>query len=100
VAEQGYRLPPEAFFYQMTKIIESKNRTAEIEAFADTSSPEIELEDMFRDPTRDEIVEAFESLDEWVFDQDQREFQLYDHWVEHCMKFVLAQYLEQTKRQR
>lgn len=55
---------------------------------------------MFRDPTRDEIVEAFESLDEWVFDQDQREFQLYDHWVEHCMKFVLLQYLEQTKRQR
>ena len=97
---KGYCLLDAGFFYQMTKIIESTTRTAEIEETPDTLGSAIILEDMFRDPTPEEIAEAFESLREWVFDQTTRDFQLYDHWVEHCISFAMVQYLQQTKRQR
>jgi hypothetical protein len=54
--------------------------------------------DIFREPTREEVVAAFESVTSSFFDESQRDFQLRDHWEEHCLRHLLTSYLNQSPR--
>jgi len=51
---------------------------------------------VFRDPTREEVEAAFESMEAWVYDPTSRDLTLDDEWEHFCMRFLLKFYLEKT----
>ncbi len=80
----------------MTEEFENMKTIEEIKNSPETLSTDLMPMDLFRDPTREEVVEAFDSLASWVFDQSDRDFQMADLWEEHCMRFLLTSYLDRT----
>lgn len=51
---------------------------------------------IFRDPTRAEVVDAFETMEGWVYDPTSRDLTLDDEWEHFCMRHLLKFYLEKT----
>jgi hypothetical protein len=70
----------------------------EIKSSTETQGSSMLSMDTSREPTREEIMSAFESLASWAFDKSGRDFERIDHWEEHCMRFLLENYLDQAAR--
>lgn len=53
-------------------------------------TPEETEKPIFRDPTPQEIAEAWQSVSAWVYDEKNRDMELCDYWQEHCIEFAVA----------
>jgi hypothetical protein len=53
-------------------------------------------EPKFRSPVRSEIVAAVASIRSCFFDRESRDFDFDDYWEEHCLQFLLKEYLQKT----
>lgn len=55
-------------------------------------TPRNEVPNFFRDPTPQEVDDALRNIISDFFDPDVRDYDLRDHWQDHCLHFVWNHY--------
>jgi hypothetical protein len=55
-------------------------------------TPQDEEPNIFRDPTPQEVDSALASILGCFFDSNSRDYELLDHWEEHCVRYVWNHY--------
>lgn len=83
---------PGGFLFNMKKT----KRTQTAKSKAAGTLQRQSAEPKFRRPVRSEIVAAVALIRSCFFDREMRDFDFDDYWAEHCLQFLLKEYLQKT----